>query len=39
VANAVGYDNVNNFHRIFHNLVGIPPARYKKFWLTGQIRS
>lgn len=37
VANAVGYDNVNNFHRIFHNLVGIPPARYKKFWLTGQI--
>lgn len=37
VANAVGYDNVNNFHRIFHNLVGIPPARYKKFWLTGQL--
>lgn len=36
VANAVGYDNVNNFHRIFHNLVGIPPARYKKFWLNGQ---
>ena len=39
VANAVGYDNVNNFHRIFHNLVGIPPARYKKFWLTGQVKS
>ncbi|GLR10782.1 AraC family transcriptional regulator [Mixta theicola] len=39
VANAVGYDNVNNFHRIFHNLVGIPPARYKKFWLTGHIKS
>lgn len=38
VANAVGYDNVNNFHRIFHNLVGIPPARYKKFWLTGEIK-
>ncbi|PLR50196.1 AraC family transcriptional regulator [Chimaeribacter arupi] len=38
VANAVGYDNVNNFHRIFHNLVGIPPARYKKFWLTGQVK-
>ncbi len=37
VASAVGYDNVNNFHRIFHNLVGIPPARYKKFWITGQI--
>lgn len=36
VANAVGYDNVNNFHRIFHNIVGIPPARYKKFWLNGQ---
>ncbi|QHM72136.1 helix-turn-helix transcriptional regulator [Mixta intestinalis] len=36
VANAVGYDNVNNFHRIFHNLVGVPPARYKKFWLTGK---
>ena len=39
VANAVGYDNVNNFHRIFQNLVGIPPARYKKFWLTGQLKS
>jgi len=38
VANAVGYDNVNNFHRIFHNIIGIPPARYKKFWLNGQIR-
>jgi AraC-like DNA-binding protein/mannose-6-phosphate isomerase-like protein (cupin superfamily) len=35
IANAVGYDNVNNFHRIFQNLVGIPPARYKKFWLRG----
>jgi len=39
VANAVGYDNVNNFHRIFHNLVGIPPGRFKKFWLTGQVKS
>lgn len=39
IANAVGYDNVNNFHRIFHNLVGIPPARYKKFWLTGQTKT
>jgi AraC-like DNA-binding protein len=39
VANAVGYDNVNNFHRIFHNLVGIPPARYKKFWLTGELKN
>lgn len=38
VANAVGYDNVNNFHRIFHNLVGIPPARYKKFWITGRMK-
>lgn len=39
VANAVGYDNVNNFHRIFHNLVGIPPARYKRFWLTGELKT
>lgn len=39
VANTVGYDNVNNFHRIFHNMVGIPPARYKKFWLTGQVKN
>ncbi len=39
VANSVGYDNVNNFHRIFHNLVGMPPARYKRFWLTGQIKN
>lgn len=38
VANAVGYDNVNNFHRIFNNLVGIPPARYKKSWITGKIK-
>lgn len=39
VAWAVGYDNVNNFHRIFLNLVGVPPARYKKYWLTGQLQS
>ncbi|MFS2223726.1 AraC family transcriptional regulator [Pantoea sp. B65] len=39
VANAVGYDNVNNFHRIFQNMIGIPPARYKKFWLTGYIKN
>ncbi|MCX3310973.1 AraC family transcriptional regulator [Pantoea vagans] len=38
VANAVGYDNVNNFHRIFNNLVGIPPARYKKAWINGQVK-
>lgn len=38
VANAVGYDNVNNFHRIFNNLVGIP-ARYKKYWLTDRAES
>ncbi|WP_053145206.1 AraC family transcriptional regulator [Erwinia billingiae] len=38
VANAVGYDNVNNFHRIFQNIVGIPPSRYKKFWLNGQAK-
>lgn len=39
VANAVGYDNVNNFHLIFHNIIGVSPARYKKFWLTRQIKS
>lgn len=39
VASAVGYDNVNNFHRIFNNLVGIPPAKYKKYWLTGQVKN
>ncbi|MGB9097259.1 AraC family transcriptional regulator [Erwinia sp.] len=39
VANAVGYDNVNNFHRIFNNMVGIPPAKYKKYWLTGQAKA
>jgi len=39
VAKAVGYDNVNNFHRIFHNLVGIPPGQYKRFWLSGQKRA
>ncbi len=39
VANAVGYDNVNNFHRIFNNLVGVPPARFKKFWITGKFKS
>ncbi|EOI3575815.1 AraC family transcriptional regulator [Cronobacter turicensis] len=38
IAHAVGYDNVNNFHRLFNNLVGISPARYKKLWLTGKIK-
>lgn len=38
VAHAVGYDIVNNFHRIFQNIVGVPPARYKKFWLNGASR-
>lgn len=36
VANAVGYENVNNFHRIFNNMIGIAPARYKRFLLKGQ---
>ncbi|WLS80844.1 AraC family transcriptional regulator [Erwinia pyri] len=39
VAKAVGYDNVNNFHRIFHNLIGVPPGQYKRFWLSGQKRA
>lgn len=38
VANTVGYDNVNNFHRIFSRLVGISPAKYKKRWLCSAIR-
>lgn len=39
VASLVGYDNVNNFHRIFSRLVGMSPVKYKKFWLSGGVRS
>lgn len=33
VATFVGYNNVSNFHRIFHNLIGISPLRYRHLWL------
>lgn len=34
IASEVGYENINNFHRIFNNVVGMSPLRYKKFWLA-----
>ncbi|NIF21321.1 helix-turn-helix transcriptional regulator [Candidatus Pantoea multigeneris] len=38
IANSVGYSNVNNFHRMFSKLVGIPPVKYRKFWLVENIK-
>jgi len=35
IAGAVGYESVNNFHRVFKMVVGIPPAQYKKLWMEG----
>ncbi len=35
VATAVGYESVNNFHRIFKMVVGIPPTKYKNCWMDG----
>lgn len=35
VAGKVGYESVNNFHRVFKNVVGIPPTQYKNRWLEG----
>ncbi|QCR38284.1 AraC family transcriptional regulator [Nissabacter sp. SGAir0207] len=35
IASAVGYESVNNFHRVFKMVVGIPPTQYKNRWLAG----
>lgn len=34
IASKVGYSNVNNFHRIFEQIVGMSPGKYKKLWLN-----
>lgn len=28
----VGYDNVNNFYKVFKQVVGMPPSQYKHIW-------
>jgi len=33
IATQVGFENVTNFHRVFKQIVGIPPIKYKKLWL------
>ncbi|ORM71753.1 helix-turn-helix transcriptional regulator [Pantoea rwandensis] len=38
IAGMVGYESVNNFHRVFKMIVGIPPTQYKNRWMEG-IRS
>lgn len=35
IAGVVGYESVNNFHRVFKMVVGIPPTQYKKLWRDG----
>jgi AraC-like DNA-binding protein len=35
IAAAVGYESVNNFHRVFKMVVGIPPTKYKNRWMDG----
>lgn len=35
IAGEVGYESVNNFHRVFKMVVGIPPTQYKKLWMEG----
>lgn len=36
IAAAVGYESVNNFHRVFKMVVGIPPTKYKNRWMEGE---
>lgn len=35
IAGVVGYESVNNFHRVFKMVVGIPPTQYKNRWMEG----
>lgn len=35
IASMVGYENVNNFHRVFKMVVGLPPSQYKNLWRDG----
>ena len=35
IAGVVGYESVNNFHRVFKMVVGIPPSQYKNLWMEG----
>lgn len=36
IAEKVGYASVNNFHRVFKMVVGIPPTQYKIRWMEGR---
>lgn len=33
IAAQVGFENVTSFHRVFKQIVGIPPLKYRKLWL------
>jgi AraC-like DNA-binding protein len=36
IAYAVGYNNANHFHVAFQKIVGLSPANYRKYWVTGE---
>lgn len=34
IANTVGYNNSNHFHAAFQKIVGMPPGKYRKYWVN-----
>ncbi|MEL7655173.1 MAG: AraC family transcriptional regulator [Bacillota bacterium] len=34
IASMVGYNNTNHFHSVFNKMVGMTPAKYRKYWVT-----
>jgi AraC-like DNA-binding protein len=33
IASVVGYNNTNHFHSVFNKMVGMTPAKYRKYWV------
>ncbi|MBR0599943.1 AraC family transcriptional regulator [Sinanaerobacter chloroacetimidivorans] len=33
IATTVGYNNTNHFHSVFYKMVGMTPAKYRKYWV------
>lgn len=33
IASIVGYNNSNHFHSVFNKMVGMTPAKYRKYWI------
>lgn len=33
IASIVGYNNTNHFHSVFNKMVGMTPAKYRKYWV------